>query len=334
MRVGVTFDLRADYLAMGLGEEETAEFDAPETIDAICEALTNLGQQPVRVGGMRRLAEALVRGERFDAVFNICEGMKGAAREAQVPALLDAYEIPYVFSDALTLALSLDKAMAKHVVRDHGVRTPDFAVLERAADAQQITLAPPLFVKPLCEGSGKGIDGRSLVNDARELHAVVASLIERFHQPVLVEEFVGGREFTVGITGTGDDAEVLGVTEICRTDKFIGEGYGYRNKEYWEDKVVIRLCEDGAARSAGEVALAAWRALRCRDGGRVDIRNDDRGNPNFIEANPLAGLRPDYSDLCFIANFKGISYDDLIGKIWVSFLRRHPELNKRGRAAA
>jgi len=114
----------------------------------------------------------------------------------------------------------------------------------------------------------------------------------------------------------------------------VGEGYGYRNKEYWEDKVVIRLCEDDAGEAAAKVALAAWRALRCRDGGRVDIRNDAHGQPNFIEANPLAGLRPDYSDLCFIAGFKGISYQDLIGKIMESFLRRHAELSARGRAAA
>ena len=334
MRVGVTFDLRADYLAMGLGEEETAEFDAPETIEAICGALTAFGHQPVRIGGVKRLAEALVKGERFDAVFNICEGMKGVARESQVPALLDAYNIPYVFSDALTLALSLDKGMAKRVVRDQGVRTPDFVVLERAQDAGQVSLAYPLFVKPLCEGSGKGIDESSTVRDPRELQSAAASLIERFRQPVLVERFVGGREFTVGIVGTGAEAEILGVTEICRTEKFLGEGYGYRNKEYWEDKVVIRLRDDDAAMAAAQVALAAWRALRCRDGGRVDIREDDEGRPHFIEANPLAGLRPDYSDLCFIATFKGISYQDLIGKIWDSFMRRHPDLTKNGRAAA
>src|SRR5580693_7617793 len=127
MRIGVTFDLRADYLAMGYGEEETAEFDAPETIDAICRALAGLGFEPVRIGNIRNLAEALARGERYDGVFNICEGLKGVAREAQVPALLDAYDIPYVFSDPLTLALALDKSMAKRVVRDHGIATPDFA---------------------------------------------------------------------------------------------------------------------------------------------------------------------------------------------------------------
>ncbi len=236
MRIGVTYDLRADYLAMGLGEEETAEFDAPETIDSICQALSGLGHQPVRVGGIRQLAEVLVRGERYDAVFNICEGVKGHAREAQVPALLDAYYVPYVFSDPLTLALALDKGMAKRVIRDQGIRTPDFVVIERAEDMPSIGLRYPVFAKPLSEGSGKGIDGHSKANNASELRRVAASLIERFVQPVLVEEYLDGREFTVGIIGTGEDAEVLGVTEIGRTENFVGHGYGYRNKEYWEDK--------------------------------------------------------------------------------------------------
>jgi D-alanine-D-alanine ligase len=334
MRIGVTYDLRSDYLAMGYGEEETAEFDAEETIVAICGALSGLGHKPVRIGGIRKLAEALVKGERWDAVFNICEGLKGVAREAQVPALLEAYDIPYVFSDPLTLAASLDKAVAKRIARDCSVATPDFAVIAAIGDADAIALSYPLFVKPNSEGSGKGVDAKSKVDNRDQLKEVAAELLARFQQPVLVETFLPGREFTVGITGTGADAEILGITEITRTDKFIGHGYGYQNKEYWEDKVVIRLCEDAHAQAAGETALAAWRALNCRDGGRVDIREDASGRPHFIEVNPLAGLRPDYSDLCFIANFKEVPYQDLIGKIMASFLKRHPELRATGRAAA
>src|SRR6516162_278944 len=135
MRIGVTYDLRSDYLALGYGEEETAEFDAEETIVAICGALLGLGHKPVRIGGIRKLTEALVKGERWDAVFNICEGLKGVAREAQVPALLEAYDLPYVFSDPLTLSASLDKAIAKRIVRDCGVATPDFAVIAAIGDA-------------------------------------------------------------------------------------------------------------------------------------------------------------------------------------------------------
>src|ERR1700759_2414849 len=126
MRIGVTYDLRDDYRALGLSEEETAEFDAEETIAAVCDALAGLGHTPVRIGHVKALAAALVAGERLGGVFNICEGLRGVAREAQAPALLEAYDIPFVFSDPLTLALALDKAMDKRVVRDKGAPGADF----------------------------------------------------------------------------------------------------------------------------------------------------------------------------------------------------------------
>ncbi len=326
MRIGVTYDLRSDYRALGLGEEETAEFDAEETIAALCQALTELGHQPERIGGIRPLTQALAKGARWDAVFNICEGLKGVSREAQVPALLEAYDIPYVFSDPLTLALTLDKAMTKRVVRDAGVPTADFAVIESEADIGKVALPFPLFLKPVAEGSGKGVDARSRVENARELESVARGLLARFRQPVLVEEFLPGREFTVGITGTGADAAVLGVSEIVPKGTFIGHGYGYENKSEWEDKLDIVPTADAEAMAAGQVALAAWRVLRCRDGGRADVRLDKHGKPRFIEVNPLAGIRPGYSDLCFIAEFQNLSYPDLIGRFLDSFLKRYPEL--------
>lgn len=322
MRIGVTYDLRSDYLAQGYGEEETAEFDAEETIAAVCAALTGLGHEPRRIGGIKTLAQALVNGARWDAVFNICEGLKGVSREAQVPALLEAYDIPYVFSDPLTLALALDKAMAKRVVRDAGVPTADFAVIESEGDIANITLAFPLFLKPVAEGSGKGVGERSKVDNKEEMAAVARDLLARFRQPVLVEEFLPGREFTIGITGTGAEACVLGAGEIVPNEKYIGHGYGFENKEQWEDKLEFRPARDDAAKAAGEVALAAWRALRCRDGGRADVRLDKHGKPRFIEVNPLAGIRPGYSDLCFIAGFEGLSYQQLIGKFLDAFLAR------------
>jgi D-alanine-D-alanine ligase len=335
MRIGVTYDLRADYLAMGYGVEETAEFDSEITIAAICDALEGLGHEPVRIGGIRKLAELLVAGERWDAVFNFCEGLKGVAREAQVPALLEAYDVPYLFSDPLTLALALDKSMAKRVVRDAGVPTADFAVIERIEDVAKVALPFPLFLKPVAEGSGKGVNDRSKVDDGAALRAVAADLLARFAQPVLVETFLPGREFTVGIIGTGGDAAVLGVSEIVAKDKFIGAGYGFENKEPgWEEKVDIRPARGSEAGAAGKVALGAWRALRCRDGGRIDTRCDANGMPHFIEVNPLAGLRPKHSDLCLIADDAGLSYQDLIGLIMTAFLTRHPELKARGRAAA
>jgi D-alanine-D-alanine ligase len=328
MRIGVTFDLRADYLAMGLGEEETAEFDSEVTIAGLCDALHSLGHMPQRVGGVRRLAEMLVAGQRWDCVFNICEGLSGVAREAQVPALLEAYDIPYVFSDPLTLSLALDKGFAKRVVRDQGVPTPPFAVISTPEDIDVVGLPYPLFLKPVAEGSGKGIGARSKVETAGELRSVAQSLLVRFRQPVLAETFLPGREFTVGITGTGSSAVILGIMEVMFSANAIAHGYGYENKEYFEGKMDYRSPDDAEAVAAGDVALAAWRALRCRDGGRVDIRSDATGRPHFIEVNPLAGLNPERSDLVYITRFQGISYNDLIGRIKESFLLRHPELRQ------
>jgi D-alanine-D-alanine ligase len=326
MRIGVTYDLRSDYLAMGFSEEETAEFDSEITIEALCDALVGLRFVPERIGGVVKLAERLAAGERWDGVFNFCEGLKGVSREAQVPALLEAYNIPYVFSDPLTMALTLDKAMCKRVVRDCGVPTADFDVIEKIGDADRVSLDYPLFLKPVAEGSGKGIDAHSKVDDFPAMKRRAAELLRKFDQPVLVERFLLGREFTVGITGTGDDAVVLGVSEIVKKPNYVGDGYGFENKERWEDKVDIVGAPPAEARIAGDVALAAWRCLRCRDGGRVDIRCDAHGDAHFMEVNPLAGLRPNYSDMCFIAEREGVSYQQLIGKLMDSFLKRHPAL--------
>jgi D-alanine-D-alanine ligase len=326
MRIGVTYDLRDDYRALGLSEEDTAEFDVEETIAAVCAALAALGHVPERIGGVRPLTKALADGARWDCVFNICEGLKGVAREAQVPALLEAFDTPYLFSDPLTLALALDKAMAKRVVRDAGMKVAEFAVIETTTDIATIALPFPLFLKPVSEGSGKGVDAHSCVANAAALDRVARDLLARFRQPVLVEEYLPGREFTVGILGTGPEAQVLGVMEIVPEAGFVGHGYGLENKEQWIGKLTVRRAQDAAAEAAAALALAAWRALRCRDGGRCDIRQGADGAPRFIEVNPLAGIRPAYSDLCFIADFEGLSYQGLIGAFLESFLRRHPEL--------
>ncbi len=333
MRIGLTYDLRADYLALGMSQEDSAEFDSEVTIAALCAALESMGHDTFRIGHLKALVGRLAAGERWDAVFNICEGVRGYAREAEVPALLEAYDIPCMFSDPLTLSVALDKAWAKRIARDQGVVTPAFATIESAGDVARVDLPFPLFLKPVAEGSGKGINARSRVDNPAELKATALELLARFGQPVLAEIYLPGREFTVGITGTGDDAEVLGVMEITPTKKAIAHGYGYENKEHWEDKVILKLADDPEGAAAGEVALAAWRALRCRDGGRVDTRSDANGRPHFLEVNPLAGLNPQHSDLCFLARFKGLSYSELIGKIMASFLKRHPELANRKAAA-
>ncbi len=323
LRVGVTYDLRDDWLAEGYSELETAEFDRVDTIDSIVETLSALGFEPVRIGNLRQLASRLVGGERWDLVFNICEGMHGIGREAQVPALLDAYAIPYVFSDPLVCALTLHKGMTKHIVRAAGVRTPDFAVVQDVTELRDVDMPFPLFAKPLAEGTGKGVDITSQVGNRRQLQRVVRSLLREFRQPVLVERFLPGREFTVGILGTGVAAMALATLEIVLRPGADANVYSYRNKELCEELVHYRLLdEDLLRRDVEELALQAWRALGCRDAGRIDVRLDERGAPHFLEVNPLAGIHPEHSDLPIMATLVGMSYASLIGRIMESALKR------------
>lgn len=318
MRVGLTYDLKSEYAAHGLSEEQLAELDREDTILGIERGVRAAGHDPVRVGSAARLVEALARGERYDLVFNIAEGIRGAARESQVPAILDVYGIPYTFSDPLVLAVALHKGLAKHVARAAGVPTADFRVVESASELPGVQLEYPLFVKPVAEGTSKGVTPASLVRDASELRSTAVSLLERFRQPVLVERYLPGRELTVGIVGTGDGAEVLGSMEIVLLEGAEQGIYSYENKQRWEGKVTYRIGDprrDDEVRKAEAVALAAWRALGCRDAGRVDVRSDERGEPAFIEVNPLAGLNPEISDLAILIRELGVSYEELIRRI-------------------
>jgi D-alanine-D-alanine ligase len=322
MRIGFTYDLRDDYLARGFDEEQAAELDRPETIDGIESALRELGHRVERIGHLEALMERLLRGERWDLVFNIAEGLRGLGREAQVPALLDHWQIPYTFSDPVVLGVALHKALAKRVVRDAGVPTPAFSLVECAADIAGVDLPFPLFAKPLAEGSSKGVSGASRIGSTAELRAVCVALLERFAQPVLVEAYLPGREFTVGILGTGAEAQALGVMEVLLGPQAEQGVYSFHNKECYEDRVSYRLDSGALGERVAGTALAAWRALGCRDAGRIDIRLDDEGLSSFIEVNPLAGLNPVRSDLAIIAYRMGMSYRDLLARILDSALRR------------
>ena len=231
MKIGITYDLRDDYLALGYSEEETAEFDKPETIAALEQALQSLGYETARIGNVRSLVQRLSCGDRWDLVFNIAEGLRGFGREAVVPALLEAYHIPCTFSDALVLSLTLHKGMTKHVIRDLGIPTPDFAVIETAADIETAAIAFPVFAKPVAEGTGKGISAASKISTRESLERVCRELLDRYQQPVLVETFLPGREFTIGIVGTGADASALGVMEVMLNPAAEPDVYSYMNKE-------------------------------------------------------------------------------------------------------
>ncbi|MBN1531101.1 MAG: D-alanine--D-alanine ligase [Spirochaetes bacterium] len=322
MLVGITYDLREEYRSRGFSGEDIAEFDSPATIDAIASTLESLGFDVERIGHIENLVRLLASGGRWDIVFNIAEGLRGIGREAQVPALLDAYGIPYTFSDPCILSLSLHKAMTKHVIRDLGIPTPDFFLLERLEDLKRVAIPCPLFAKPCSEGTGKGISPSSFISSRQELAALCEDLLERYRQSVLIEEYLPGREFTVGIIGSGATARVAGVVEVKLLSDAEKFAYSYANKENCEELVLYDRIDDDTAREAAEIALRAWRGLGCLDAGRVDLRCDVAGRPAFIEVNPLAGLHPEHSDLPIICAKHGIPYRELIGEIMRSALSR------------
>ncbi|MGH8496974.1 MAG: D-alanine--D-alanine ligase family protein [Gammaproteobacteria bacterium] len=325
MRIGMTYDLRDDYLAAGYGDLETAEFDRGDTIDALEAALRSLGHQPERIGNVRSLARRLADGARWDLVFNIAEGLSGYGREAQVPALLEAFDIPYTFSDPLVSSLTLHKALCKRVVRSFGLPTPDFALIESVADLEAVELPCPLFAKPVAEGTGKGITAASKISSGKQLARVVRELLAQLGQPVLVETYLPGREFTVGVLGTGAGARAVGTCEIALRPGADTEVYSYRNKEFCEELVEYRRLTEAPLRARLEaLALDIWRCLECRDAGRVDLRLDADGAPSFLEVNPLAGLHPAHSDLPIIATLEGMDYPALIGAIVESASLRCP----------
>ncbi len=322
MTIGLTYDLRSDYQQEGYSEEETAEFDRESTIEAIEVTLQQLGYQTDRIGHVRHLTHRLAKGDRWDMVFNICEGMFGIGREAQVPALLDAFQIPYTFSDALVLSLTLHKGMTKRVIRDCGIATPDFAIVENVQDIALVNLPFPLFVKPCAEGTGKGINALSRVNNREELYAICLDLLKRYPSGLLVEEFLPGREFTVGILGSGNEGYPVGIMEILYKQEDTNNIYSYQTKSEYLKLVEYRIPEREISEKCIDLALATWRILGCRDGGRVDIRADRLGIPNFIEVNPLAGLDKIHSDLPILAYMHGYDFERIIKEIMLSARKR------------
>ncbi len=314
MKVGITYDLRTEYLKMGYSEEETAEFDKEDTIEAIEEALSKAGYQTDRIGHSRNLMKKLLSGDKWDLVFNICEGLYGDGRESLVPAILDSYRIPYVFSGPATLAVTLNKYMTKRLVRDAGVPTPDFRLIQSEEDLLNHKPPFPLFAKPVSEGTGKGIDHHSVIHTEENYQKVCSHLLKKFSQPVLVEEFLPGKEYTIGVTGNGRDAAVIGAVEVAFHDKNDGI-YSYENKENWVGRIEYKKVSDNILKACEPIALKVWEVTGSYDAGRIDVKEDKNGQLQFIEINPLAGINPHHSDLPILAGLYGISYQELIEKI-------------------
>ena len=327
MRIGLTYDLRSWYLERGYSMDETAEFDKEETVVAIEDELLRLGYNTVRIGNIFELVEKLAAGERWDMVFNIAEGLYGDGRESVVPALLDQYRIPYVFSGPVIMGVSLNKYLARLVVKAAGVPVCPGIIANSASDLDDLSsLEFPLFVKPVAEGTGKGITQKSLVRDRRSLMILVNELLAVYNQPVLIEEYLPGREFTVGVTGQGPEAKVTGGMEVICRDNL---PYSVEVKENYENFVQYRVYDDVVRAECDAVALNAWRALGAVDAGRVDMKADRHGRMCFIEANPLAGLNPVHSDLPMLSRMNGMGFGTLIELIMDSAKKRYGLKNER-----
>ena len=320
MKIGLTYDLRSWYLDRGYSMEDTAEFDKQDTVDAINAALVNMGFETEPIGNCFQLIEALAAGKRWDLVFNIAEGLYGDGRESVVPAILDQYKIPYVFSGPVIMGISLNKHLTRLIVASAGVPVSPGILISDLNDLDKCNLIYPLFIKPVSEGTGQGITEKNLVNSKAELRQMVEYLLERFNQPALVEEYLPGREFTVGVIGSGNDAVAIGGMEIECKDNL---PYSVEFKENYQIFCKYKPLASEFAGECKKVALDVWKALGGVDGGRVDLKADRNGRICFIEVNPLAGLHPVHSDLPILSNMSGIKYQALIEMIMKSAIKRH-----------
>ncbi len=323
MLIGLTYDLRETYLSFGLDPEDVAELDQESTISALEEVISSLGHQVDRIGDARSLIQRISKGERWDLVFNISEGLGNRSRESYVPAILEVYGIPYTFGDPLTNALTLDKAMAKRILMAEGIPTPRFVLIENKKDLDDLRFDFPAFVKPNHEGTGKGIGKQSLVYNQEELYSAVNYVLKRFRQPALIEEYMPGREFTTGLLGPSSAPRCLGTMEIILREDSPSPYYSFEVKEFSERFAQYKpLIDEALVREIEDYATRAYKALGVRDAGRIDFRLSKGGRPMILEVNPLPGLHPTHSDLPMIARLRGMSYGDLISAIIESALHR------------
>jgi D-alanine-D-alanine ligase len=299
--------------------DETAEFDKQETVDALENSLKMMGYETEPIGNTFQLIEALATGRRWDMVFNIAEGLYGDGRESVVPAILDQYKIPYVFSGPVIMGLSLNKHLAKLVVAAAGVPVSPGCLMTELKDIDKCNLKYPLFVKPVSEGTGKGITEKSLVNSSGELKKMVEWILKEFKQPALVEEYLPGREFTVGIVGSGDEALAIGGMEVICANNL---PYSVEVKENYQNYCKYTTLDTDIIDECKSVALRAWKALEAVDAGRIDLKADRNGKICFIEANPLAGLNPVHSDLPILSRMYGIEYQTLMEMIMKAAIKR------------
>jgi D-alanine-D-alanine ligase len=330
MKIGLSYDLK-EAVDPGQKPQEDAleEYDSKETIAALKSAIEAYGHTVVKLGGGRDFLNHILR-EKVDFVFNISEGLGTyRGREAQVPSVLEMLDIPYSGADPQCMAICLDKHLTKKIVSWEGVHTPIWRTIGRSQlnglDWQ--SLPYPALVKPVWEGSSKGIRQNSICRDPQQMETLVTGLLESYSQPVLVEEFIPGQEVTVGIIGN-DPPQVMGMMKIAPRQKDRNFIYSIEVKRDYENLVDYECppkIRKPVLEQIKEFSLQAFQVLECRDFARLDFRIRPNGDVYFLEANPLAGLNPKTSDLVIMAGLLGISYQDLIGSILKAALKRYPQ---------
>jgi D-alanine--D-alanine ligase len=321
LHVGFAFNMKR--IDSHDGDDREAEYDSPTTIEAITKAIESFGHVVVPLEANQEFPRVLM-SSNVDVVFNIAEGISGRNREAQVPNLCELLGVPYTGSDSATLSICLDKALTKKIL--HDVDTPEFQVMVTGREKIK-PFKYPVIVKPNQEGTSKGISHRSVCDDETQVREVARELIEKYGQPALVEEYIFGREFTVGLLGE-KRPRVLPPMEVVFLNPKPRPVYDYECKQDWEKhvryEVPANLTKD-ELRAMEKVCRTTFMALGCRDVARVDLRLTPEGRIYVIEVNPLPGLTPDYSDLCLIANGAKIAYRTLIGEVLSGAIKRWRE---------
>lgn len=325
MRIGIAYDLRREQQRdPDRPDDALEEYDSDATVEAIGAALHDAGHQVSHLGGGRNFIERALAASAghapVDLVFNIAEGRGSRSREAHVPAVCEMLGLPCTGSDPLSLALCLDKALTKRIAASHGVPTAAFCLVESADLIDSAPFPPlPAIVKPNAEGSSIGVRRNARCTTREALTDRVRGLLADYRAPVLVEQFIEGVEVTVGVLGTGPRARVVGSMETAprrvSDQAFV---YSVEVKRNYLQEVDYHVPPRLGAASVAAIeacALAAYRALGCRDVGRVDLRLDARGAPCLIEINPLPGLNPADGDLPLMWQRSGRPYAGLIAAI-------------------
>lgn len=331
MRIGLSYDLKESVaLEQSHPEDALEEYDSIETVDGLAAAIAAEGHSVVRLGGGREFLTRILK-EKVDLVFNIAEGLGNyRSRESQVPSVLEMLNIPYSGSDPQCLMICLDKPLTKKLVSAAGIRTPKWRVIRNdkdLAEASWDSFPFPAFIKPAYEGSSKGIRRTSLSHSPKDVTKAIKTLLDTYHQPVMVEEFISGDEVTAGVAGNSPPA-IVGIMRVVpkkREDYFVYSLEVKRDYENLVDYECPARLSPSTMQEIRNACLKAFEVLGCRDLSRIDFRVSPDGKPYFLEINPLPGLNPRSGDFVIMAGKMGLTYHALIGMVLNAALARYPQ---------